>query len=86
MSVSVPFGKLIYELTVGFGTIAIKTNKEELKVRCDGKGESLDYWLYKDLMIRREDIQELINNYDQKGKFPLEKILKVWDYMINPAD
>jgi DNA-binding protein Alba len=81
----VPLGKLIYELAVGFGTINVRYNNEEIKIRCDGKGESLDYWLFKDLMIRHEDLQKLLNNYEKVGKFSLDKIKDLWDDINRPA-
>jgi hypothetical protein len=86
ITLGVPIGKLIYELAVGLGTIKVRTPEEEIKVRCDGKGESLDHWLFKDLMIRNEDMQKLLDNYKTIGKFSLEQIKDVWDYMVNPAE
>jgi len=76
----VPLGKLIYELAVGFGTIKVVWDNEiEIEIGCDGKGESLDYWLYKKLRINNHDLQKLLNNYNKVGKFPLDKVKKIWD-------
>ncbi|UCH88868.1 MAG: hypothetical protein JSV49_11615 [Thermoplasmata archaeon] len=86
ITMCVPLGKFIYELAVGFGTIKIKSEAEEIRVQCDGKGESLDYWLYKDLMIRRDDMQKLLKNYEQSGRFSLDKVKNLWEYIKKPVE
>jgi hypothetical protein len=42
---AVPFGKLLYELAVQFGSIRITWGRQKVQLHCDEKGESLDHWL-----------------------------------------
>ncbi len=76
----VPIGKLIYELAVEFSSIKISWDAtEEIEIACDAIGESLDPWLYRALIIgTRKHLRKLLRNYASVGKFPLDKIKKVW--------
>lgn len=75
----VPLGKLVYELAVQFGTIKAGWDTEEIEIACDARGESLDHWVYRDLMIEGRHLRKLMRNYDSVGKFPLDQVKKVWD-------
>jgi DNA-binding protein len=80
---TVPLGKLIYELAVQFGSIKIRWAAEEIEVACDAKGESLDHWLCRELRIEsRDDLKKLLRHYEAVGKVSLEQVKKVWDTII----
>ena len=75
---SVPIGKLIYELAVQFGKIKIDWGDKNkyVVISCDVLGESLDHWIYRDLII---DENSLKNLYDLYGdNISLEKVKDVW--------
>ena len=78
VEIDVPLGKLIYELAVEFGEIGINWGKEEIRLRCDLFGESLDHWINRDLRISRGDIAKLTETYKNSGKFSLEKVRRKW--------
>jgi len=74
-------GKLIYEMAVQFGTIKIKhDNNKEIEIQCDAKGESLDYWIYRNLRINRDDFNTLSRDY--AGEFSLKKTTDVWNKLV----
>ena len=80
ITMQVPIGKLIYEMAVQFGTIKIRHKDEEIKIQCDTKGETLDYWIYRNLRIERGDFNMLLNDY--AGGFPLKKVTDLWNRLI----
>lgn len=51
--------------------IKIKHGNTETTIRCDEKGETLDYWIHRKLLITKEDLSRLIRDYG--GKFNLDK-------------
>lgn len=59
LPLSLPIGKLIYELAVQFGTIFLSWNGTSVQVRCDSRGDSLEHWLQRDLMIEPFDLRKL---------------------------
>jgi cold shock CspA family protein len=79
ITIDVPLGKLIYELAVQFGSIKICWDGGEIRVKCDMKGESLDHWVFRELFIEKEDLQKLLENYEDTGKFLLSRIISVWN-------
>lgn len=80
---TVPFGKLIYELAVQFGSIKIRWDAEEIEVACDARGESLDHWLYRDLRIEsREHLKKLLRHYEALGKVSLDQVKEIWQGLI----
>jgi DNA-binding protein/cold shock CspA family protein len=79
ITIDVPLGKLVYELAVQFGSIKIRWDGGEIRVKCDMKGESLDRWVFRDLFIDKEDLQKLLENYENTGKFLLSRIISVWN-------
>lgn len=79
INLNVPFGKLIYELAVEFGTIWIGWDENKIiKVQCDVGGESLDRWVNRDLIIEKKYIKLLLENYNIIGKFSLDAVRKKW--------
>jgi len=77
----VPLGKILYELAVEFGAIRITwgDRKRGLDLLCDRKGESLDHWLFKDLIIRdRAWLGSLMHEYHQDGGLSLFEIKSKW--------
>lgn len=78
--ISVPFGKLIYELVVQYGHIRVGWSTNEISLECDSKGEDLDHWLNRDLQIAdRRDLGKLLQVYDISGKFYLSKVCRAWE-------
>lgn len=82
----VSIGKVIYELAVQFGSIKIswdktKSDKQSIEVFCDKKGESLDHWLHKNLLISKQDFEKICKFYS--GKVPLDSIKEgIWDEIV----
>lgn len=75
ITIGVPIGKLIYEFAVEFGTIKVSWDRGEATISCDSRGESLDYWLHKKLMIRDKDgFKKLIKNHQRNGKLSINYI------------
>jgi len=74
--VTVPIGKLIYEMAVQFRSITIRRGDRELEMKCDGKGERIDYWVYRNLQVEREGFEQL--QIDYRGKFSLKRVRDVW--------
>ena len=73
---TVPIGKLIYEMAVQFRSITIRRGDRELEMKCDGKGERIDYWVYRNLHVEREGFEQLQTDY--RGKFSLKRVRDVW--------
>ena len=73
IKVDVPIGKLIFESAVEFGKIGIQWEGNDIEIKCDNVGKSLENWINKKLQIK--GISKLIGEYD--GKIPLEKILPI---------
>lgn len=68
----IPFGKLIYELAVQFGRLEIKSGAANVNVACDSKAEAMDHWLYRELQIDVNQVNELIRIYNTRPcKVPL---------------
>jgi hypothetical protein len=78
ITISVPFSKLIYELAVQFGVIQLSWEGGKIDIKCDDRGESLDPWINRDLIIRDRDLESLLQNYNAVGKFSLSYIDKEW--------
>ena len=82
ITLSVPLGKLIYELAVDFEKIRIVWDGGAVTIKSDAAGRDLEYWLYKDLIMENKKEEEgwkiLVQNYSEKGKFPLHIIRKLW--------
>lgn len=77
----VPLGKMIYEMAVQFRPLAIRQGDREIEVRCDARGERIEYWLYKSLEFEREDFEELTSAY--RGQQDLGKATKVWSKLVS---
>ena len=77
ISMRVPIGKLIYEMAVQFGAVKIKNGSDEILIQCDNKGDNLDYWIHRNLMIEKSDFNKLTRNYE--GKLDLGDIMCLWE-------
>jgi DNA-binding protein len=79
---SIPLGSLIYELAVEFGMIKIEWDGGNIFIKSDSKGEDIEYWLYKDLIIEYykdyDGWDKLLKNYNEKGRFPLNRVRRLW--------
>ena len=73
IKIDAPVGKIIFESAVEFGKIEIQWERNEVEIKCDNIGKSLENWVNKKLQIK--GISKLIEEYD--GEIPLEKILPV---------
>lgn len=76
ITLSVPLGKLIYELAVQFGNIKINWEDDEIEIRCDPFGASLDHWVNRELTIKNQRV--LIDNYATNGKISLDNVERFW--------
>jgi len=74
--VSVPLGKLIYELCVEFGQIEVKWKKGQIRMSCDRKGELLEHWLNRCFSIPANHARILHKGYS--GNIGLERVGEVW--------
>lgn len=72
----VPIGKLVYDMAVEFRPLIIRQGDQDVIVRCDTKGEMIDYWVHKSLEIEEEGLERLQSDY--QGKFGLKKVGSVW--------
>jgi DNA-binding protein/cold shock CspA family protein len=79
ITIHVPIGKLIYELAVQFGSILIQWDDNRVRVECDTKGESLDFWVLRSLKIGKEDLRVLVSEYEEHGRIFLPLVIKVWN-------
>jgi len=79
VTIHIPLGKLIYELAVQFGSILIQWDNNKVRVMCDAKGESLDCWIFRNLRMEREDLDKLVKEYEDSGKFFLPQVINVWN-------
>jgi len=77
INLKVPIGKLIYEMSVQFGTIKIKWADKEIKIYCDTRGETLDHWICRDLRIEQGDFNKLLPE-DYTGLFDLNVVTDIW--------
>ena len=78
VTISIPFGKLIYELAIEFEAISVGWDNDEVRLECDSRGESLDHWVNRDLRINRRDLEKLVGNYNAYGKFSLTHVSNMW--------
>lgn len=76
INIHVPIGRLIYELAVQFGKINIGWGNNRLTIRCDSKGENLDFWLKRKLMIDKNDFNKVMKMY--QGIFPISEVAEIW--------
>lgn len=77
---SVPTGKLIYEMAVQFRPLTIRHGGRDIVVKCDAKGETIDNWIYRKLEIESPGLEKLQSDY--RGKFSLNKTAEVWNRLI----
>jgi len=79
VTVPVPLGKILYELAVQFGTIVVRWDTGKVQLQCDGKGDSLDHWIQRELMITDKDqFRRLLSVYAGAGRFNLIHVRSVW--------
>jgi len=64
-------------MAVQFGTIKIKQGNKKTEIRCDARGEILDYWIYRSLLINKRDLNDLQDEYH--GKFGLDNMIHLWN-------
>jgi hypothetical protein len=76
MRMRVPIGKLVYDMAVEFRPLTIRRGDQDIKVKCDPKGEMIDHWVHKNLEIEREGLERLQGDY--QGKFGLRRVRRTW--------
>ena len=69
ISIDIPIGKLIYEFAVEFGSITINIGNAEILIHCDSKGENLDNWLKRQLIIEKKYLRILLGEYESMFNF-----------------
>jgi hypothetical protein len=77
----VPTGKLVYDMAVEFRPLTIRRGDQDITVKCDARGEMIDYWVYRSLQIEREDFDKLQSGY--QGRFGLGEAKKAWDKLVH---
>ena len=70
-SVKVPLGNIIYEMAVSFGEIVIACGDHTPSIMCDRKGRDIGRWVQKQLIMKKDDLTMLLENYT--GRFSLKK-------------
>ena len=78
VTLTVPIGKVIYELAVQYGRLTIRTPGLEFELGCDIKGASLDHWVDRDLLIDRYDFEKALKYYNSKAKFSMYEVARTW--------
>ena len=77
---SVPIGKLIYELAVQFGSIKITWGTEQIKIACDTNAETLDHWIHRELeFVDQRHLKKLLEVYSSVGRFAPSHIVNVYN-------
>lgn len=76
LNVTPSIGSVIYELCVSHQEIMITAGDIGFTLACDGKGESMDYWLRKNLRMDRHTLEALLSQYE--GRFNLRAIAGLW--------
>ncbi len=79
LPMSLPVGKLIYELAVQFGSIFLSWNGSSIQVRCDSRGDSLEHWLQRELVIDPLDLRKLFALYQPSARVSLEQAEATWN-------
>jgi len=78
LQMSLPIGKLIYELAVQFESIVLSWNGNSIEVRCDSRGDSLEHWLQRELIIHASDVRKLLAHYQPAAKVSLQQTDALW--------
>jgi len=80
----VPLGKLLFEVAVTFGHISVEIGSRTINVGSDLRGERLDHWVNRDLIIDQNSRTQLLEGY--KGRinpgFVVRKLRKIQDEFI----
>ncbi len=73
-------GKLIYESAVQHGSVCITYGNEGFRKKinfcCDLRGESLDNWIQRCLYFEKEDLEQLLQDY--QPLFGFKEIKNIW--------
>ncbi|MCL0048457.1 hypothetical protein M1N20_03305 [Dehalococcoidia bacterium] len=78
LKLSVPIGKLIYELAVQFGSIRIQWGSESVETSCDTRAETLDHWIHRELRFDNWQLEKLLQAYSSVGRFELAYVAEVY--------
>ncbi|HEX3554529.1 MAG TPA: hypothetical protein VIA62_15005 [Thermoanaerobaculia bacterium] len=79
LTMTVPVGKLIYEMAVQFGTIFVSANGTSVKLDCDTRGDSLEHWISRRLRIDPMEVARLEAKYLQSARVPLGLAEAFWE-------
>jgi len=79
---TVPLGKIIFELAVQCERIWLTAGETRICVEADLAGESLINWVHKRLKIRGVHLKALIENYSLKPRVPLVRAEEVWRELV----
>lgn len=78
LSLNIPFGKLLYELAVQFGSVVVGARSTSIRLDCDLRGESLEHWSHRDLRIQLPDLRRLLELYKNGARVPLAQAESAW--------
>jgi DNA-binding protein len=84
IEMKIPIGNLVYELAVTFGHIVASFNNKKISLKCDQMGRTLENWLHKKLIISKDDLNLLAEDY--KGVFSLKFCNEKWMDLASQAE
>jgi len=79
LMLTVPLGKIIYELAVEFGSALVSANGDSVRFSCDTRGDSLEHWISRRLWIEGRDLAKLMARYQQSARVPLDVAEAFWE-------
>jgi DNA-binding protein Alba len=75
---SVPLGKVMFELAVQFDRVWLSAGEKSVLLECDSTGESLMHWVHRRVRIDRKEMRKLREIYDKNGRVSLWMAEEVW--------
>lgn len=68
LTLNVPLGNIIYEMAVSFGEIIVSCGDHSPSIECHRKGDDIGRWVHKQLLISKNDLGALFQDYTGKYK------------------
>lgn len=80
LKMNIPLGNIIYEMAVSFGSIHVSYKDKTIVLNSDKSGKELGRWLHKQLIIRKRDLETLMDGYN--GECHLKLCVEFWKKLI----
>jgi len=80
LKMNIPIGNIIYEMAVSFGSIHVSYKDKTITLNSDKSGKELGRWLHKQLIIKKEDLETLMDGYN--GECHLKLCVEFWKRLI----